>query len=145
LTAGELDEYATELVAVATLVVPEWIERCFRRFGVPIDEHAHDAACAAGEEVTRRLGALLALDAEAQPTTPLSVLRDATLHATGVLAAAGVEPVRRDEMRARSFPDDVYDLAPATWSDVDERLHEPGLRWGASKARAVIDRHRRPA
>jgi hypothetical protein len=82
---------------------------------------------------------------EAQPSTPLSVLRGVTRHATAVLAAAGVVPVRRDEMRARSFPDDVYDLAPATWSDVDPRLHDPGVVWGASKARAVIDRHRRPA
>jgi hypothetical protein len=143
--AGDLDEYATEFVAVAALVVPEWIERCVSHFGAPIDDSARTAARAAGDEVVRRLSALLALDVEAQPTTPLSILRDATRHATGVLAAAGVAPVRRDEMRARSFPDDVYDLAPATWSDVDERLHEPGLVWGASKARAVIDRHRRPA
>ena len=145
MTAGGLDEYATDLVAVAALVVPGWIERCVSRFGVPVDEAARAAARAAGDEVAERLRALLALDVEAQPTTPLSVLRDATRHATGVLAAAGVSPVRRDEMRAGSFPDDVYDLAPATWSDVDARLHEPGLVWGASKARAVIDRHRRPA
>jgi hypothetical protein len=95
--------------------------------------------------VTRRLRALFAEDVEAQATTPLSVLRDASRHATDVLAGAGVAPVRRDEMRVRAFPADVYDLAPATWSDVDERLREPGLLWGASKARAVIDRHRRPA
>jgi hypothetical protein len=145
LTEGRLDDYAAELVAVAAVVVPGWIERCLGRFGRPIDEQAHAAGRAAGEEVVSRLGALLALDAEAQSTTPLSVLRDATRHATRVLAAAGVAPVRRDEMRARAFPTDVYDLAPATWSDVDERLHEPGLRWGASKARTVIDRHRRPA
>jgi hypothetical protein len=145
LTTGELDEYATDLVTVAALVVPGWIERCVSRFGLPIDEAARAAARAAGDEVTQRLSALLALDVEAQTTTPLSVLRDATHHATAVLAAAGVEPVRRDEMRVRSFPHDLYDLAPATWSDVDERLHEPGLVWGASKARAVIDRHRRPA
>jgi hypothetical protein len=142
---GELDDYATDLVAVAALVVPEWIERCVSRFGLPIDDAARAAARAAGEEVAQRLSALLALDVEAQRTTPLSVLRDATHYATDVLAAAGIAPVRRDEMRVRSFPDDVYDLAPATWSDIDERLHEPGLVWGASKARAVIDRHRRPA
>jgi hypothetical protein len=112
---------------------------------VPIDEPARDAARAAGDEVVQRLRSLLALDVEAQPSTPLSVLRAVTRHATAVLAAAGVAPVRRDEMRARSFPDDVYDLAPATWSDVDPRLHDPGVVWGASKARAVIDRHRRPA
>jgi hypothetical protein len=145
LTAGELDPYAARLIAVAALVVPDWIERCVARFGVPVDDGAHVAARTAGDEVSRRLGALFAQDVDAQATTPLSVLRDASRHATGVLAAAGVAPVRRDPMRVRAFPDDVYDLAPATWSDVDERLHEPGLMWGASKARAVIDRHRRPA
>jgi len=140
-----VDEYGSALVAVAAVVVPEWVERSLRRFGVEIDATARDAARAAGEEVERRLRELFAVDVEAQATTPLSVLRDATRYVTTVLDAAGVPPVPRDEMRARSFPDDVYDLAPATWSDVDERLYEPGLLWGASKARAVIDRHRRPA
>lgn len=143
--ASGLDEYSAELVAVVSVVVPQWIERCLDRFGVPIDEQARASARAAGDEAVQRLQSLLALDVEAQPTTPLSVLRAVTRHATAVLAAAGVAPVRRDEMRARSFPDDVYDLAPATWSDVDPRLHDPGVVWGASKARAVIDRHRRPA
>ena len=34
----------------------------------------------------------------------------------------------------RNFPDDVYDLSPATFADVDPALHEPGLVWGAAKA-----------
>jgi hypothetical protein len=140
-----LDDYAANLVAVVALVVPEWIERCLARHGVPMDGRAVAAARAAGQEATERLQALLALDVESQPTTPLSVLRAVTHHATAVLAAAGIAPARRDEMRARSFPTDVYDLAPATWSDIDPRLHDPGLLWGAAKAREVIDRHRRPA
>jgi hypothetical protein len=36
----------------------------------------------------------------------------------------------------------VYDLSPATWGDVDESLQEPGLIWGAWKAKTVLERRR---
>jgi hypothetical protein len=65
------------------------------------------------------------------------------VHPTQVLAEAGVPPVERDEHAARLFPDDRYDLAPATFSDLDEALHEPGLVWGAAKAHVVLARRRR--
>ena len=92
-------------------------------------------------EVGAELRRLLALDAERQPTNPLSILRAAVRYPTAVLRRAGVPPVVRDEFRERAFPDDVYDLAPATWRDVDESLHEPGIIWGAWKAKTVLDRH----
>ena len=50
--------------------------------------------------------------------------------------------MRRDEFEERAFPDDVYRLSPATWSDVDPSLHEPGIIWGAYKAKTVLDRRR---
>jgi hypothetical protein len=34
----------------------------------------------------------------------------------------------------------VYGLSPATWTDVDPDLHEPGIVWGAWKAKTVLDR-----
>ena len=40
------------------------------------------------------------------------------------------------------FPDDDYDLSPATFADIDESLHEPGLVWGAAKAHVVLTRRR---
>ena len=58
------------------------------------------------------------------------------------LAAFGARPVPRDEFKERSFPDDVFDLAPATWTDVHPDLHEVGLEWGAWKAAAIIS-HRK--
>jgi hypothetical protein len=60
-----------------------------------------------------------------------------------VLRAAGVPPVRRDEFAEHAFPDDVYDLAPASFADVDPSLHEPGLVWGAAKAHVHLSRRRR--
>ena len=70
------------------------------------------------------------------------VLRAAVRYPTAVLRRAGVPPVVRDEFRERAFPEDSYDLAPAGWKDVDESLHEPGIIWGAWKAKTVMDRHR---
>ena len=49
---------------------------------------------------------------------------------------------RRDEFAERTFPDDVYDLSPASFADVDPALHEPGLMWGAAKAHVILHRRR---
>jgi hypothetical protein len=62
-----------------------------------------------------------------------------------VLVEAGVAPVRRDPHAERLFPDDVYDLAPAAFADLDPSVHEPGLVWGAAKAHVVLARRRRSA
>ena len=136
------------LVAAVEASIGPWVERevarimtaYFGQVSPDVAEAAHDAGVEATVVVTERLRAVLALDVEAQPTNPLSILRDAVRYPTGVLRVAGVPPVRRDDFRARVFPDDLYDLAPATWRDVDERLHEPGIIWGAWKAKTVLDR-----
>jgi putative CocE/NonD family hydrolase len=41
-----------------------------------------------------------------------------------------------------SFPDDAYDLGPASFADIDPSLHEPGLMWGAAKAHVHLARRR---
>ncbi len=40
------------------------------------------------------------------------------------------------------FPDDDYDLTPASFGDLDPALHEPGLVWGAAKAHVFLARRR---
>ena len=67
----------------------------------------------------------------------------AVRYPTAVLVGAGVPPVERDEFTERRFPEDVYDLAPATFADLDPSLHEPGLTWGAAKAHVHLARRRR--
>ena len=62
--------------------------------------------------------------------------------ATAVLVDAQVPRPRRDEFAARNFPDDPYELGPATFDDVDPGLHDLGLRWGAAKAHLVLTRRR---
>ena len=87
--------------------------------------------------------ALLETDVDAQAGNPLAVLRSLVGYPTEVLRAAGARPVARDDFAVRSFPEDVYDLSPATFADVDPELHEPGLVWGAAKAHVHLARRRR--
>ncbi len=56
----------------------------------------------------------------------------------GVLVEQGVDAPGA----VRAFPDDPFDLSPATFGDIDERLAEPGLRWGAAKAYVHLARRR---
>ena len=144
-----LRQYGSELVDACSEAVGPWVQRCVERVAgawdeslpVRLTEATADAACAATAQVTDQMRALVALDVEEQWTNPLAVLRAAVAHPTAVLAAAGVPPVVRDEFAERAFPDDPYDLSPASFADVDPSLHEPGLTWGAAKAHVVISRH----
>jgi hypothetical protein len=144
-----VDEPAERLAAAVDQAIGPWVERSVARIMVAwageepeaVADDARRAAAQATTEVGAEVRRLLALDAERQPTNPLSVLRAAVRYPTAVLQRAGVPPVVRDEFRERAFPDDSYDLAPATWKDVDDALHEPGIIWGAWKAKTVIDRH----
>ncbi len=145
-----LEGCAAELADGVEAALPGWVQRSVARImlayqgGVPAE--VSEAAAAAGEqaraEVGGRLRDLLGRDVDDQHTNPLAVLRAAVRYPTTVLEAAGVPPVVRDDFAERAFPDDLYDLSPATWRDVDESLHEPGLVWGVWKAKTVLDRRR---
>jgi hypothetical protein len=101
------------------------------------------AADAAHREVVPALRALVGTDAEAQRVNPLQLLRDAARHPTAVLAAHGIPPAQRDALQQETLPLDVYDIAPATWGDIDPSLVDPGIRWSAAKAYVVLDRRGR--
>lgn len=143
-------DYAGALADAVDAALPRWVERCVRRLVVAhrgvVDEEVLARARAAGEqarvEIGGRLRALVALDIDEQRTNPLAVLRAAVRYPTEVLRAAGVPEVVRDEFAVRQFPDDVYDLTPASWRDIDESLHEPGMIWGAWKAHQHLQRRR---
>lgn len=145
-----IESVSAELVAAVRAHLGRWVEGCVvrvheeRRGPVPDDvaAAARQAARDAVAEVVPALEALLARDIDEQPTNPLTLLRDAVRYPTGVLTAAGVPTVERDEFAARHFPADVYDLSPAAFADVSPELHEPGLRWGAAKAFVHLQRRR---
>ena len=132
---------ADELADRVEEVVPGWIEGLVltrvRECGDVSAEAAAEAvvaAEAASAEVGPRMRRLLETDIDDQAANPLELLRRATRHAHDALARIGVPSVVRDDFARRSFPNDAYDLMPATWSDIHPDLHEIGLTWGAAKA-----------
>ena len=151
---AELAEHAERLAAEVDARLPGWVERSVaRRLAEAGDrvpprtaeragEDAHRGGVAAREQIGPQLRALLRQDVDEQRTTPLEIVRRAVRFPTAVLAEAGVPPLARDEVAERTHPDDVYDLAPAAWGDVDPALADPGLTWGAAKAYVVLHRRR---
>jgi hypothetical protein len=147
---AELRRHADRLADAVEARLPAWVERAVHQrvarwagnVAPALAEEARHAGMAARAEVGPRLRALLARDVDEQRTTPLEVVRSAVSFPGAVLAAAGVPTVGRDELAELAFPDDVYDLVPARWGDIDESLTEPGLNWGAAKAFVVLNRRR---
>lgn len=145
-----LARYAAELADGIEAALGPWVERVVVavadrwRPGLAPELVAETevAGRRAAVEVGGRVRCLLATDVDEQRTGPLAALRDAVRYPTEVLAAAGVPPVVRDEFAERTFPDDVYDLAPASFADLHPDLREPGLVWGAAKAHVVLARRR---
>lgn len=145
-----MNDYQQQLAYAVESVLPKWFFRSVvdtaRRAGIqPLPELVEAARTMAQEAtplVMEELRELLATDVDAQRSNPLSVLRSAVRYPTAVLHDAGLSPVHRDEFARRAFPDDAYNLAPATWADIDESLQAPGLIWGAWKAKTVLDRRR---
>jgi hypothetical protein len=142
---------AADLAEAIERALAPWVERSVQRVaeawrpgaGADLAEAARQAGSAAVADIAPRVRSLLAEDVDAQATGPLALVRAVAVHATAVLAAAGVPPVARDEFAARAFPGDVYDLTPGSFRDLDEAVQEPGLRWGAAKAHTVLARRRR--
>lgn len=142
--------YALVLADGIEAALGPWVERCVARvadawrpgLAAELADVAAEAGRAATAEVAPRVRALLLADVADQATGPLAVVRGAVAHPTAVLAAAGVPPLVRDAFAERAFPEDAYDLAPATFADLAPELHEPGLVWGAAKAHVVLARRR---
>ena len=144
-----LQQRAVALADAVDAALGPWVWRCveFRCAGaghsLADDERALTAAAAerCTIEVGGRVRELLMRDIDEQSGTPLTILRDAVRYPTEVLDRIGVTAVVRDDFARRAFPDDRYDLTPASFAEIDESLHEPGLAWGAAKA--FVHRRRR--
>jgi hypothetical protein len=150
-----LEETAAAIVAGVEAWVPRWVQAqvtrlldAWGRAAPDVRAEAETQAVASGETAARRVAAalrdLFATEPEQQRATPLQIVRSAYYEPTRVLVAAGVPPVVRDEFDERSWPDDVYGLAPRTLGDLgDPELGPLHLAWGMAKA-TVIRAHRRP-
>jgi len=149
--AAALARYALDLADGIDAALPGWVVGCVERILVayrgrvdPAERRAaEDAGLGAVADIGPRIRTLLLTDIDEQRTSPLALARDAVRYPTAVLARAGVPPVERDPFTVRQFPDDPYDLTPASFADVDPDLHEPGLTWGAAKAHVHLARRRR--
>ena len=133
------------LLAAARRCVPGWLARevavRLRTSPERLAPEIADAVGSVAEHTLDRLATLLAMPADRQRGTPLSVFRDGACSLTPVLRAAGARPSSRSAADRDLLPGDDYGLAPATWADIDPSLHEPGLIWGAWKAMAVRRAH----
>ena len=147
--AAMFAQYSRTLADAIDAALEPWVrrvvaERCAAA-GVELDDASaravDDAARQCRATVSPQVRALLSADLDDQRSTPLALLRGAVVHPTAVLASLGVPPVARDEFEVRAFTDDVYALSPASFGDLDESLHEPGLVWGAAKAHVHLTRH----
>ncbi len=142
--------HADALAAGIEAALPEWVQRCVARIMVAwvgeLPEAAAREAAVAGRAAAAEIGpavrTLLTTDVDQQATGPLALAREAVRFPTDVLAVAGVPPVVRDAFAERTFPADVYDLAPASFGDLDPALQEAGIAWGASKAHVMLSRRR---
>jgi hypothetical protein len=149
--AARLADYARALADGVETALPGWVARSVERVlsaqGRAVDERIRAQAAEAGDraraDIGPRVRRLLEADIDDQRTGPLAVIRGATPYATGVLHDAGARPVTRDAQAQRHFPDDLYDLTPASFADIDPALHEPGLVWGAAKAHVHLRRRAR--
>lgn len=144
-----VEEHARALGEAIEDALPGWVERSVERTLVSargqadpeVVSRAVDAGRRAQVEVGPKVRALLDSDIDDQRTTPLAILREAVRYPTAVLREAGVPPVERDAHQQRLFPDDDYDLSPANFGDIDAKVGELGLVWGAAKAYTHLQRH----
>lgn len=142
-------EPARELLDATARLAPSWLRRvtvaAAARGGVsiaPDDPQLTAVVESAAQRLVSDLAELLARDVDEQRTNPLSLFRDAVAAPTDLLIARGARPPGVDRFEADHFPRDVFGLGPASWSDVDPELHEPGITWGAWKAMTVLRRRR---
>jgi len=148
-----LEQTGAAIVAGVERYLPGWVERQVERILDAWDgldraarERAREDARAAGVAATARVGAalraLLSSPVAEQHATPLQVVRTAYREPTGVLTAAGVPPVVRDQFDERAWPDDRYGLVPRTLGDLgDEELSPLLLAWGLAKAATLRGEH----
>ncbi|HVN50902.1 MAG TPA: hypothetical protein VMT43_05690 [Acidimicrobiales bacterium] len=149
--AAALAGYAEALASQMVTAIPGWVRRVMvgrlvAFHGAVTDDQlavVEAAGLAVVADAGPTLRELLARDIDAQASTPLEVVRAQVHHPTDALRLLGVPPAARDAFDAQQFPEDVYDLGPRSYVDIDPALEEPALTWGAAKAHVHLRRRRR--
>lgn len=142
---ARLAAIASALGAALDRLVPEWMRRRATEIAPDVDPAALDAAIAeAMASLSPELERVLTADVDAGAGSPLAAVRAAIGPVTALLEAHGATPAWRDEFDRRALPHDRFGLGPASFADIDELLHEPGLTWGAARAHVHLRRRREP-
>jgi len=139
--------YAADLADAIDAALPTWVERALRARagagGVPfVAEEVGDVVDETRAVVMAEVRAVLGADVDAAGGSPLAVLRRGVGPMTDCLRRWGAARPPRDEFHERRFPDDPYELGPASFADLAPELHEPGLLWGAARAHVHLRRRR---
>lgn len=135
------------LLDAAVAAMPGWVQRCVHSVlgaqsieVTPDVERATEQASLDAQSWTAELlPPVLATNDPQHVGTPLTVIRAAARFPTAVLRQAGAAELQRDDYARRHFPEDVFDLTPASWADIDDALVDPAIRWGAARVRAHLD------
>jgi hypothetical protein len=143
-----LTELGQELAQELEIALPGWVEARVRfiyqawtlDWSEEIASDAQEAGKKCATEVGLRLRELLESGIEQQDTNPMSILRSATSYPTQVLKNYDVPPIERDDFLEDTFPDDVYGLTPAAFSDFGQTAQELGIAWGAAKAHTHLSK-----
>lgn len=143
----QLAAYADALHAGVVAAIPGWVGRTTATRaasgGVAVDDAAlDDVATATVALVDRELRRILDADVDQGAGSPLEAVRAAVGPVTTLLETWGAAHPARDDFVADAFPDDRYEIGPASFADIDEALHEPGLIWGAARAHVHLRRRR---
>lgn len=138
-----------DLLEAVEIQVAPWfrriIQQAARDGGIDPDSLANEIDQLVAGEAPRlidSLRALLSTDVDEQRKNPLTLFRESVRAPTALLVDADVPVPIRDRFASDRFPDDVYRLGPASWSDISQALHEPGITWGAWKAMTILQRRR---
>jgi hypothetical protein len=146
--ARRLQDAGDAIVSGVESTLPAWVERQVayiadawgrldRDARATLDANAVEAGLTAARRVSDELRAFFAVPPAEQRTTPLAIVRTATLDVAVVLKGAGIPPVERDAFDERAFPDDVYGVTPANLAELDGDLGPWQLAWGLAKAKVL--------
>ncbi len=116
---------------------PGYVWGRLNELGVVAGSTVSGAVTSGVEELKHSLADLLVQPEADQSRSPLELVREATLPLTEALASLGLRPPSRDPFLIDIYPEDIYDLYPASSQSLGEEVWRLHLEWGKAKARSV--------
>lgn len=126
-----------QLAAALVAAFPQFVEGKLAALGVEPDTEVVYAAEAGCISLGHALNELVHASLPMQSESPLQLVRMATKPLAEALAATGVPVPMRDGSAVEIHPEDVYDLYPASPSELGEEVWQLHVQWGLEKARVV--------